>query len=128
MASPKATLNIVQTVVFSTAETAINQYAALFLSTSADMTARLPAAAASTLKFLGFARFPLASGATSIEVITLGHAIAKAEAAITRGDSLEAGSATGTVQTATTGTVIARALESAGAAGDYIRVEILKVA
>ena len=46
MASPKATLNIVQTVVFSTAETAINQYAALFLSTSADMTARLPAAAA----------------------------------------------------------------------------------
>ena len=32
------------------------------------------------------------------------------------------------VQTAPSGTVIARALESAGAAGDFIRVEILKVA
>lgn len=128
MASPKATLNIVQNVVFNTAETAINQYAALFISTAADMTVRLPAAAASTLKFAGFARQALVSGATSIEVITLGHAIAKAEAAITRGDNLEAGGTAGTVQTATSGTVIARALESAGAAGDYIRVEILKVA
>ena len=47
-------------------------------------------------------------------------------AAITAGDDLESGGATGTVQTRTTGTIIGRAMDSAGAAGDIIRVEIIK--
>lgn len=127
MAASKSTLAPVQSVVYSTAETSILQNAALYQSTSADMTARLPAGAASTLKFLGFSRYALTSGATSIEVITLGQATAIAGAAITAGDDLESAGATGKVQTATSGTVIARALDSASADGDVIRVEILKV-
>ena len=66
------------------------------------------------------------SGATGIERITAGVAAANAAAAITAGDDLESGGATGTVQTRAAGTIIGRALDSAGAAGDIIRVEILK--
>lgn len=126
MAAPKSTLAPVQSVVFATSETSILQYAACYQSTSADMTARLPAGAASTLKFLGFSRYAQTSGQTNIELITLGQSVAIAGAAITAGDDLESAGATGKVQTATTGTVIARALDSAGADGDLIRVEIIK--
>ena len=90
------------------------------------MTAVLPAGAASALKFLGFARYAQVTGATSIEIITAGVAAGNAAAAITAGDDLESGGATGTVQTRTTGTIIGRALDSAGAAGDILRIEILK--
>ena len=128
MAAAKATANPLQIVQFNTAETAIIQYAALFQSTSADMTARLPAGADSSLKFLGFAADALVSGATSIGVITSGFACAKAAGAITAGDNLGSGGATGTVQTYSSGTVIGRAMDSAGAAGDLIRVEIIKTA
>ena len=113
MAASKTTINPIQSLQFATAETAILQWAACYQSTAADMTAVLPAGAASALKFLGFARYAQVSGATSIELITAG-------------DDLESGGATGTVQTRTTGTIIGRALDSAGAAGDILRIEILK--
>lgn len=126
MAAPKITINPIQSLQFATAETAILQWAACYQSTAADMTAVLPAGAASALKFLGFARYAQVSGATSIELITAGVAAGNAAAAITAGDDLESGGATGTVQTRTTGTIIGRALDSAGAAGDILRIEILK--
>lgn len=126
MAASKTTINPIQSIQFATAETAILQWAACYQSTAADMTAVLPAGAASALKFLGFARYAQVSGATSIELITAGVAAGNAAAAITAGDDLESGGATGTVQTRTTGTIIGRALDSAGAAGDILRIEILK--
>lgn len=126
MAASKTTINPIQSLSFYTAETAILQWAACYQSTAADMTAVLPAGAASALKFLGFARYAQVSGATSIELITAGVAAGNAAAAITAGDDLESGGATGTVQTRTTGTIIGRALDSAGAAGDILRIEILK--
>ena len=126
MAAPKITINPIQSIQFATAETAILQWAACYQSTAADMTAVLPAGAASALKFLGFARYAQVSGATSIELITAGVAAGNAAAAITAGDDLESGGATGTVQTRNTGTIIGRALDSAGAAGDILRIEILK--
>ena len=126
MAAPKITINPIQSLQFATAETAILQWAACYQSTAADMTAVLPAGAASALKFLGFARYAQVSGATSIELITAGVAAGNAAAAITAGDDLESGGATGTVQTRTTGTIIGRALDSAGADGDILRIEILK--
>ncbi len=126
MAASKTTINPIQSLQFATAETAILQWAACYQSTAADMTAVLPAGAASALKFLGFARYAQVSGATSIELITAGVAAGNAAAAITAGDDLESGGATGTVQTRTTGTIIGRALDSAGAAGDILRIEILK--
>lgn len=126
MAAPKVTINPIQSLSFYTAETNILQWAACYQSTSADMTAVLPAGAASSLKFLGFSRYAQVSGATSIELITAGVAAGNAAAAITAGDDLESGGATGTVQTRTTGTIIGRALDSAGAAGDILRIEILK--
>ena len=126
MAASKTTINPIQSLQFATAETAILQWAACYQSTAADMTAVLPAGAASALKFLGFARYAQVSGATSIELITAGVAAGNAAAAITAGDDLESGGATGTVQTHTTGTIIGRALDSAGAAGDILRIEILK--
>ena len=126
MAASKTTINPIQSIQFATAETAILQWAACYQSTAADMTAVLPAGAASALKFLGFARYAQVSGATSIELITAGVAAGNAAAAITAGDDLDAGGATGTVQTRTTGTIIGRALDSAGAAGDILRIEILK--
>lgn len=126
MAAPKITINPIQSLQFATAETAILQWAACYQSTAADMTAVLPAGAASALKFLGFARYAQVSGATSIELITAGVAAGNAAAAITAGDDLESGGATGTVQTHTAGTIIGRALDSAGAAGDILRIEILK--
>ena len=126
MAAPKITINPIQSLQFATAETAILQWAACYQSTAADMTAVLPAGAASALKFLGFARYAQVSGATSIELITAGVAAGNAAAAITAGDDLESGGATGTMQTRTTGTIIGRALDSAGAAGDILRIEILK--
>lgn len=126
MAASKTTINPIQSLQFATAETAILQWAACYQSTAADMTAVLPAGAASALKFLGFARYAQVSGATSIELITAGVAAGNAAAAITAGDDLESGGATGTVQTRTTGTIIGRAIDSAGAAGDILRIEILK--
>ena len=126
MAASKTTINPIQSLQFATAETAILQWAACYQSTAADMTAVLPAGAASSLKFLGAARYAQVSGATSIELITAGVAAGNAAAAITAGDDLESGGATGTVQTRTTGTIIGRALDSAGAAGDILRIEILK--
>ena len=126
MAASKTTINPIQSLQFATAETAILQWAACYQSTAADMTAVLPAGAASALKFLGFARYAQVSGATSIELITAGVAAGNAAAAITAGDDLESGGATGTGQTRTTGTIIGRALDSAGAAGDILRIEILK--
>ena len=126
MAASKTTINPIQSLSFYTAETNILQWAACYQSTAADMTAVLPAGAASALKFLGFARYAQVSGATSIELITAGVAAGNAAAAITAGDDLESGGATGTVQTRTTGTIIGRALDSAGAAGDILRIEILK--
>lgn len=126
MAAPKATQSPIKSTSFATAETAILEGAACFQSVSADMTARLPAGAASALKFLGVARYAQASGATSIELITDGDAVVNAAAAITAGDTLESGGATGTVRTLTTGTVIGRALDSAGASGDRIRMTIIK--
>lgn len=126
MAASKTTINPIQSLQFATAETAILQWAACYQSTAADMTAVLPAGAASALKFLGFARYAQVSGATSIELITAGVAAGNAAAAITAGDDLESGGATGTVQTRNTGTIIGRALDSAGAAGDILRIEILK--
>lgn len=126
MAASKTTINPIQSIQFATAETAILQWAACYQSTAADMTAVLPAGAASALKFHGFARYAQVSGATSIELITAGVAAGNAAAAITAGDDLESGGATGTVQTRTTGTIIGRALDSAGAAGDILRIEILK--
>jgi len=126
MAAPKATQSPIKSTSFYTSETAILQGAACFQSTSADMTARLPAGAASSLKFLGVARYAQASGATSIELITDGDAVVKAAAAITAGDELESGGATGTVQTRTTGTLIGRAMDSAGASGDLLRMTIIK--
>ena len=126
MAASKTTINPIQSLQFATAETAILQWAACYQSTAADMTAVLPAGAASALKFLGFARYAQVSGATSIELITAGVAAGNAAAAITAGDDLESGGATGTVQTRTTGTIIGRALDSAGAAGDILRIDILK--
>lgn len=126
MAASKTTINPIQSIQFATAETAILQWAACYQSTAADMTAVLPAGAASALKFLGFARYAQVSGATSIELITAGVAAGNAAAAITAGDDLESGGATGTVQTHTAGTIIGRALDSAGAAGDILRIEILK--
>lgn len=126
MAASKTTINPIQSLQFATAETAILQWAACYQSTAADMTAVLPAGAASALKFLGFARYAQVSGATSIELITAGVAAGNAAAAITAGDDLESGGATGTVQTRTTGTIIGRALDSAGADGDILRIEILK--
>jgi hypothetical protein len=126
MAASKTTINPIQSLQFATAETAILQWAACYQSTAADMTAVLPAGAASALKFLGFARYAQVSGATSIELITAGVAAGNAAAAITAGDDLESGGATGTVRTRTTGTIIGRALDSAGADGDILRIEILK--
>ncbi len=126
MASPKSTINPIQSISFYTSESAINQWAACYQGTSADMTAVLPASAATTEKFLGFARYGLTTGATSIELITAGVAIAVAGAAITAGDNIESSATNGRVQTRTTGTIIGRALDSAGAAGDLIRVEIVK--
>lgn len=126
MAASKTTINPIQSLQFATAETAILQWAACYQSTAADMTAVLPAGAASALKFLGFARYAQVTGATSIELITAGVAAGNAAAAITAGDDLESGGATGTVQTHTAGTIIGRALDSAGAAGDILRIEILK--
>ena len=126
MAASKTTINPIQSIQFATAETAILQWAACYQSTAADMTAVLPAGAASALKFLGFARYAQVSGATSIELITAGVAAGNAAAAITAGDDLESGGATGTVQTHTAGTIIGRALDSADAAGDILRIEILK--
>ena len=126
MAASKTTINPIQSIQFATAETAILQWAACYQSTAADMTAVLPAGAASSLKFLGAARYAQVSGATSIELITAGVAAGNAAAAITAGDDLESGGATGTVQTHTAGTIIGRALDSAGAAGDILRIEILK--
>jgi len=126
MAASKITINPIQILSFYTSETNILQWAACYQSTSADMTAVLPAGAASALKFLGVARYAQVSGATSIELITAGDGIGIAAAAITAGDNLESGGATGTVQTRTTGTIIGRAMDSAGAAGDLIRYTIIK--
>lgn len=126
MAAAKTTQAPLQSIVYATSETAILQYAALYQSTSADMTAQLPAGAASTLKPLGFARYAQTSGQTNIEVITDGEAQATAGAAITAGDDLESAGATGKVQTRTTGSIIGRALDSAGADGDVIRVKIIQ--
>ena len=109
MAASKTTINPIQSLQFATAESAILQWAACYQSTAADMTAVLPAGAASALKFLGFARYAQVSGATSIELITAGVAAGNAAAAITAGDDLESGGATGTVQTHTTRHLYGRA-------------------
>lgn len=126
MAAPKITSLPLQRVAYATNETAILQNAALFLAASADNTARLPAAAASTLPFLGFAEFAQVSGEVSTQLITEGVAIGIAEAAIASGARVEAGGVTGTVQTATTGTVIGIAQTSAGAAGDLVSIRIIR--
>ena len=126
MAAPKITSLPLQRVSYATAETAILQNAALFLAASADNTARLPAAAASTLPCLGFAEFAQVSGEVSTQLITEGVAIGIAEAAIASGARVEAGGVTGTVQTATTGTVIGIAQTSAGAAGDLVSIRIIR--
>lgn len=126
MAASKSTLAPLQSIVYATSETAILQNAALYQSVSADMTAMLPAGAASTLKPLGFSRYDQTSGQTNIEVITAGECLATAGAAITAGDDLESAGTTGKVQTRTTGSIIARALDSAGADGDVIRVRIIQ--
>ena len=97
MAAPKITSLPLQRVAYATNETAILQNAALFLAASADNTARLPAAAASTLPFLGFAEFAQVSGEVSTQLITEGVAIGIAAAAIASGARVEAGGATGTV-------------------------------
>ena len=126
MAAPKTTIAPIQSLPYYTAEAGILQWAALYQSTAADMTAVLPAGAASALKFLGSARYAQVSGATSIELITAGDAIGIAASAITAGDDLESGGATGTLQTRTTGTIVGRAMDSAGTAGDLFRYTILK--
>lgn len=126
MAAPKITSLPLQRVAYATNETAILQNAALFLAASADNTARLPAAAASTLPFLGFAEFAQVSGEVSTQLITEGVAIGIAEAAIASGARVEAGSATGTVQTATTGTVIGIAQTAADNAGDLVSIRIIR--
>ncbi len=126
MAAPKITSLPLQRVSYATNETAILQNAALFLAASADNTARLPAAAASTLPFLGFAEFAQVSGEVSTQLITEGVAIGIAEAAIASGARGEAGGVIGTVQTATTGTVIGIAQTSAGAAGDLVSIRIIR--
>jgi len=126
MAAPKITSLPLQRVSYATNETAILQNAALFLAASADNTARLPAAAASTLPFLGFAEFAQVSGEVSTQLITEGVAIGIAEVAIASGARVEAGGVTGTVQTATTGTVIGIAQTSAGAAGALVSIRIIR--
>ena len=127
MAAPKITSLPLQRVSYATAETAILQNAALFLAASADNTARLPdAPAASTLPFLGFAEFAQVSGEVSTQLITEGVAIGIAEAAIASGARVEAGGVTGTVQTATTGTVIGIAQTAAVDAGDLVSIRIIR--
>jgi len=128
MAAPKINSAPIQILTRATAETAILEGAALYYSTSADDTVVLPAGAASTLKFAGAASEDQTSGADNIQVVTQGVARMVAGGAITQGDSLESAGATGRVQTATTGTVIGHALTSAGAAGNVVAVELIKVA
>lgn len=122
------TINSLQTLTKPCSSGAVIQYAALYQDTSADNTTKLPAGAASSLKFEGFARYGDANHVAGdpMEIIAEGEGLAVAGAAVSVGDALESAGATGKVQTRTSGTTIARALTAAAADGDIIRVKILR--
>lgn len=127
MAAPLATFAPGQTLAATCATANVVQWQPLYIDTSADNTVVTSGGAASTLKFRGFARYDGSSSTGQpIEMIVNGDSIAIAGAAITAGANLESAATASRVQTATTGTVIARAIDSAGAAGDLIRVQVLR--
>lgn len=127
MASPLATFAPGQTLTATCATASVVQWQPLYIDTTADNTVKAAGGAASTLKFRGFARYDGSSSASQpIEMIVDGDSCAIAAAAVTAGDNLEVAANVARVQTATTGTVIARAITSAGAAGDLFRVEVIR--
>ena len=65
-----------------------------------------------------------ASAGESVPVVVLGTAQATAGAAVSKGAALEV-NGSGQLITATTGTVVGRALEAASAAGDTIEVLLI---
>lgn len=128
MSSPLITFAPGQTLTATCATANVVQWQPLYVDDSADNTVKVAGGAASTLKFRGFARW---DGSTStsqpIEMVVDGDAAARCGGTVTAGDNLESASTVSRVQTASTGTVIARAMES-GVAGDYIRVQVIRSA
>lgn len=122
------TLNSIQTLTKPCSSGAVLQYAALYVDSSADNTTKLPAGAASALKFEGFARYGDANHVAGdpVEMIVEGESLAIAAAAIGVGDGVESAGTTGKVQIRTSGTTIARALTAASADGDIIKVKVLR--
>lgn len=128
MSSPLITFAPGQTLPATCATASVVQWQPLYVDDSADNTVKAAAGAASTLKFRGFARWDGSTSASQpIEMVVDGDSIARAGGTVTAGDNLESDTTVSRVQTATTGTVIARAMES-GVDGDYIRVQVIRSA
>ena len=128
MSSPLITFAPGQTLPAICATASVVQWQPLYVDDSADNTVKAAAGAASTLKFRGFARWDGSTSASQpIEMVVDGDSIARAHGTVTAGDNLESDITASRVQTATTGTVIARAMES-GVDGDYIRVQVIRSA
>ena len=126
MSSPLITFAPGQIVSATCATASVVQWQPLYIDTTADNTVKAATGAASTLKFRGFAYYDGSTSASQpIELVVDGDSIARAGGTITAGDNLESDATVSRVQTATTGTVIARAMES-GVDGDYIRVQIIR--
>jgi len=128
MSSPLITFAPGQTLPATCADANVVQWQPLYVSTSADNTVTVAGGAASTLKFRGFARYDGSTSANQpIEMVVDGDSIARCGGTVTAGDNLESDATVSRVQTASTGTVIARAMES-GVDGDYIRVQVIRSA
>lgn len=128
MSSPLITFAPGQTLTATCATASVVQWQPLYVDDSADNTVKAAAGAASTLKFRGFARWDGSTSASQpIEMVVDGDSIARAGGTVTAGDNLESDATVSRVQTATSGTVIARAMES-GVDGDYIRVQVIRSA
>lgn len=128
MSSPLITFAPGQTLTATCATANVVQWQPLYVDDSADNTVKAAAGAASTLKFRGFARWDGSTSASQpIEMVVDGDSIARCGGTITAGDNLESDTTVARVQLATTGTVIARAME-AGVDGDYIRVQVIRSA
>lgn len=128
MSSPLITFAPGQTLTATCATANVVQWQPLYVDDSADNTVKAAAGAASTLKFRGFARWDGSTSASQpIEMVVDGDSTARAGGTVTAGDNLESDTTVSRVQTATTGTVIARAMES-GVDGDYIRVQVIRSA
>lgn len=126
MSSPLITFAPGQTLTATCTDANVVQWQPLYIDTAADNTVKAAAGDASTLKFRGFARWDGSTSASQpIEMVVDGDSLARCGGTVTAGDNLESDATVSRVQTATTGTVIARAMAS-GVDGDYIRVQVIR--